>query len=401
MKEDAGILGVLHHRSFAVVWTAGLISTVGDWAARIALSLLVLDRTGSAFYSALVMVASILPWVGPGQILATRLAHLNRVRLMIGSDLFRALVYAALLVRLPVPAILALVLLAGLATPPFDAARSSLTVTVVPEEDYGAAITLLDMTDQVAVIVGYLAGGLWVAAGGVHLAISADVISFLVSALVMSRLVGVGGAREAEPIGNQLRRAVGVVWSDTVIRRGVGALVLAARPVAAIEATAAGYARFALHAGARTAGELAAAVPAGILLTIPFLPRTGGAHRLLRVSAATALVGGLVGGVAFGGGHLLGAFVGYGAAGVLTASATPAQVAFQPRIKPDDRPGVFSLAAGVIRGAEAIGSAAGGLLLAGFGARPAALTWMGLTVVVALMLVVAPLRQSPSGRHFP
>ena len=397
MSGPADIFAVLRHRLLAALWFASLVSLIGDWAARIALAVLVLDRTGSASLSSLVLVVSVLPWVGLGQIVATRLSHLPRVRVMVGADLARAGVYAVLLLPLPIPAILALVLVAALATPPFDAARSALTVEVVPEADYGAAITLLDMTDQAGVIIGYLAGGVWVATGGVHTAILADVVSFLVSAVVVSFVREPDVPRESKPVGHQLRDAVRVIRGEPVIRRGSASLILAAFPVAAIEATAAAYARFALHAGARTAGELAAAVPAGILLSVPFLARGGGALRLLRTSALTAMLAGLVGGVAFGGGHLVGAFVGYGAAGVLTGSATPAQIAFQPRIRREDRAGVISLLFGLLRGAEAIGAAIGGLLIAGVGARPAAIGWMVLAVVVSAAFLLRPLTVAEGG----
>jgi hypothetical protein len=395
--RGGSVASPLAGRSFRAVWLSVLLSGVGDWAARLALSILVLDRTHSVPLSSLVAAVSFVPWVGPGQYLATRLAHLPRVRLMVGADLARAALYATLLVHVPVTVLLGLVFFAALATPPFEAAHSALTVEVVDGARYGAAITLLDLTDQSAIVIGYLAGGAAVLVGGAHLAVMANVVSFVLSAAVLSRVEGQRDRQPREAVGEQLRRGLRIVWSDRLVRRGLAALLVPALPAAAIEATAAAYARLVLHANANTAGELAAAVPVGILVAVPLLPRSGPARRLIRAAAAVAMVGGLIGGVAFSAGHLGGAVVGYLGAGVLSASGTPAQVAFQPRIGARDRPAVFSLAQGVLMGLQGAGAALGGVLAAAVGPRHADVGWMGLVLVLATVSLLVPAQSAADG----
>ncbi|HLI00564.1 MAG TPA: MFS transporter [Acidimicrobiales bacterium] len=380
--------GALRFPALRAVWVSLLASAVGDWAARLALAVLVLDRTHSASLSSLVVAVSFVPWIGPGQVLATRLGHLRRTSVMIGADLARAGVFALLLVRLPISATLVLVFVGALATPPFEAARSALTVEAVPGDHYGSAITLLELTEQSAVILGYLLGGATVAAGGYRVALLVDVASFLVSAGALSRIRGLGATRQAQKVTTQLRRAVAVINGDLVMRRGFGAMLVVGLPAAAIEATAAAYSRLALHAGAGRTGLLAAAVPLGIVVTVPFLPRRGSATRLLRAASVVAMIGGFGGAFAFAGGRLAGALIGYFAAGVLSASVTPAQIAFQPRILPDDRPGVFSLLQGMLMSSQAAGAALGGVAIDAAGPRPAAIGWMGLVFVAAGLMLV-------------
>jgi hypothetical protein len=375
--------------SFRAVWLSLLLSSLGDWAARLALAILVLERTHSASLSSLVVALSFVPWLGPGQVLTTALAHLPRVRVMVAADLIRAALFAVMLVRLPVWGLLALVLVAAMATPPFEAARSALTVEVVDADHYGAAVAVLDMTDQSAIVIGYLVGGVSVLIGGVHTALLVDVASYLLSAAVLWHLGG-GGRGEPEPVGSQLGRGLRTMWSQVVIRRGMMAMLVVALPAAAIEATAAVYARTVLHADADVTGILAAALPLGILVTVPFLPRSGSARRLIRAAAFVAMAGGLIGGAAFGIGHLAGAVVGYLAAGVLSASATPAQVAFQPRIPPRERPAVFSVAQGLVMGTQALGATAGGILAASVGPRPADVAWMVMVVALGAASAVRP-----------
>jgi MFS family permease len=385
-----GFAQPLRGPSFRRVWISAFLSGLGDWAARLALAILVLDRTHSASLSALVVAVSFLPWLGPGQVLATRLGHLHRIRVMVGADLVRAALFAVLLVPMPTWGLLALVLVASTATPPFETARSALTVDLVPPEHYGSALALLDLTDQSAIVIGYLVGGLSVLAGGASAALLVNVASFVVSAVVLVGVRDGHDRRPAEPVRSQLGRGVRIVWSQPVIRRGMEMLVVAALPAAAIEATAAAYTRLVLHLDANVTGVLAAAVPVGILVTVPLLPRTGAARRLLRASALVAMVGGLGGGAAFGAGHLPGAIIGYLAAGVLSASATPAQVAFQPRIPPADRPAVFSVAQGAVMSVQAIGAAVGGVAAESFGPRVADIAWMGVVVVLGLVAFLLP-----------
>jgi MFS family permease len=379
----ATLLRPLRTRSFRSIWLSLLASSIGDWAARIALAILVLERTGSASLSSLVVAVSFLPWIGPGQILATALGHLPRAKVMIGADLLRAAVFAVLLIHLSIPVLLILVFAAAMATPPFEAARSALTVEAVPEEMYGSAIALLEVTDQSAIVVGYLLGGIWVIVGGYRLALIANVVSFLISALALARVHLSSPGRESEAVWAQLRRGLGVLRNDGVILRGMALLLIAALPVAAIEATAAAYSHIVLHAGAIRAGELAAAVPVGILIAVPFLPRSGSALRLLRAAALVAMIGGFAGAIAYGAGGVVGAVIGYVAGGVLSASGTPAQIAFQPRIRPEERAGVFSLGQGLLMGSQAVGAVLGGLAAGAFGPRQAALVWMALVVVLA------------------
>jgi MFS family permease len=388
--EQGGFLTALRVAPVRAIWVSLLASSIGDWAARLALSILVLDRTGSAALSALVLAVSSLPWIGPGQVLATRVGHLRRVPVMVTADLSRAVVFAVLLIRLPVGLILVLAFVAALATPPFETARSALTVEVAPEEVYGRAIALLDLTDQAAIVLGYLVGGLVVAAGGYRIGLVVDIGSYLVSAGVLSRVKETRRASSRESTASQLRRGVGIIWSERVIRRSLGVVAVAALGVASVEATAAAYARLVLHAGSATAGQLAAAVPLGVIAAIPFLPKGGSAARLLRVAGAVQVIGGAVGAIAFGAGHYAGALVGFFGAGLLTGSVTPAQVAFQPRVPQGERPAVYSVAQGLAVGGQAVAAALGGLLASAIGPRSGAIVWMAFVAVAGSVIVLLP-----------
>ncbi len=62
------MLSTLRQRNFALLWTAGLISLIGDWAFYVAMPIYVLDRTGSASLSGLVWAAIALPGIVIGPV---------------------------------------------------------------------------------------------------------------------------------------------------------------------------------------------------------------------------------------------------------------------------------------------------------------------------------------------
>src|SRR5690606_32319986 len=107
----------------------------------------------------------------------------------------------------PVGAMLVLAFVAGLATPPFEAARSAAIPDLVPEEDYGDALAFAGISVQAAVVVGSVMGGGMLVWLGANTALALNAASFLVSALIVLQLrgtpaaapsaegAGIGGAR--------------------------------------------------------------------------------------------------------------------------------------------------------------------------------------------------------------
>jgi hypothetical protein len=380
-------------RTFRAIFVSVTVSGVGDWAARLALTALVYSRSHSAATSTLVFAVSMLVWVGPGQLLASLTAHLGRRRVMVGADVARAGLYALALLHLPVPLIILLVGVAALCTPPFQAARSTLMAEAVPRDRYPAAIALADMSDQSSIVAGYLLGGLVIAVGGTDVAVLINVGSFLVSAAALAFVEDHRGepAPRTRVGGGQLRRGWQVIVGDPAIRRGLAYLSLVGAVVTAAEATSVAYSRQVLHRGAGTAGIFGACVAAAMVVTVAVVPRSGGPRWLLQVSAGIGAVICLGGGAAFGVGHLAGAVVGYVLVGVLAGTTTGAQVAFQPRIDPAVRVGVFSILQGGLQGSQGAAAALGGVLLGLLDGRSALLVVLLVPAALLTWWVLRPI----------
>src|SRR6266496_5856951 len=131
------MLATLRHRNFALLWIAGLISFVGDWALFIALPVYVYDLTGSTLATGTMFVAQSLPRLLLGSIAGVFVDRWDRRRTMIVANLLSAV---TLLLLLPVRSIadlwlvyLAAFLQASIALF-FQPAESALVPTLVGEE---------------------------------------------------------------------------------------------------------------------------------------------------------------------------------------------------------------------------------------------------------------------------
>ena len=186
MTRLGELLSPLGYRDFRLLWSAQIASELGDWAGRLALAVLVAEQTHSAFLTALVTTASIIPFIGIGQVLATYANRFTRQRTILVTDIGRAVIFATLAIPMPVVLMLILAFVAGCLTPPFEAARNALTPLSVPGERYGDAIALASVTFDLSVLFGYAAGGALLTVIGPRAALVIDAGSFIVSAALLS-----------------------------------------------------------------------------------------------------------------------------------------------------------------------------------------------------------------------
>lgn len=188
MTALGDLFAPLRQRECLLLFCAHVASGLGDWAGRLALSVVVYQRSNSALWAASVTAVSLLPWIGPGQVIATFADRLGRVTMMVGCDLARAVLYLVLLIMMPLPVVLCVAFLAGLLAPPFAAARSAAMVDVIAPAMYGRALKLWGATFQFEAIIGFALGGVLIAAAGVNTAIVLNAGTFLFSALLLTPL---------------------------------------------------------------------------------------------------------------------------------------------------------------------------------------------------------------------
>src|SRR3954466_5059603 len=81
---------VLANREFRALYVAQALSVVGDQLARIAVALLVYERSHSPLLTALTYAVTYLPWLVGGPLLSVYADRLSRKRMMIFCDSVRA-----------------------------------------------------------------------------------------------------------------------------------------------------------------------------------------------------------------------------------------------------------------------------------------------------------------------
>jgi MFS family permease len=265
---------VMRVREFRVLWFADAQSAVGDQLARVALSALVFQRTGSAVLTALTYSLTFFPALLSGALLSNLADRLPRRRVLIGCDLIRAVLFGAMaLPGVPFWLLAGLLVLAVLAESPFVAAESALIPLILPDEDlYVVGTGLRTITNQVAQLMGFAGGGLAIALVGPRSGLGLDAASFGLSAvLIWFAVQARPAAQTTDPhdevlaqSGSALLAGLRLVFRDPRLRTLLGLSWLAGLFVVP-EGVAAPY-TYALHHGTSALGILMAANPAGVAL---------------------------------------------------------------------------------------------------------------------------------------
>jgi MFS family permease len=260
-------------REFRPLFGSFFLSTIGDELARVALTVLVFQRTESALLSAITFAISFLPWLVGGPVLAALADRYPRHRVLIASDVARALLVALMAIpAMPLPALLALLLAVSLCSPPFEAARSALMADVLHGDRYAVGTSLSGITVQVSQLIGFVAGGALLVQFSPSVALLVDAATFAVSAVWLTA----GLQRRPAPAADAADGSPGSIWSATTsglrlvasaprLRAIVGLLWVAALFANAPEGVAAPLALQVQGTTAAT-GLLLAANPAGTAL---------------------------------------------------------------------------------------------------------------------------------------
>lgn len=287
---------------FAALFVARMLSTWGDYLARVAIATLVLARSGSALLSAATFAVSFLPEVFGQALLAPYADRLPRRTLLVVCDLLRALVVVLLVLaithRLPLGAVLALLFVVELVGSPFYAATAALVADLFDDRrTYLTASSLLSATGQLNQVIGLALGGLAVAAVGAGTSLWVDAGTFVVSAALLGGFVRHrrAASHEGAPgLGGLLadsRAGIRYLRADVPMRALIvlaWAMLLA---LVAPEAVALPYAG-AHGGGAGAGGLLLATVPlgaaAGVMVVNRWAPQTQ-VRRLLPLATLAPL----------------------------------------------------------------------------------------------------------------
>ena len=376
-------------REFRTLFGTILLSLAGDELARVALAVLVYQRTSSPLLSAVTFAISYLPWLVGGPLLATLADRFPRHRVLIATDAARAVVVAGMAIPgMPLPALLALMFVLSCGSPPFESARSALFADILDGDRYAVANSLTNVGGSLAQVGGVLVAGGLSAALNPSAALLIDAASFAVSAVWLST----GLRRRPAPIdddggrpwsiwadvseglrfigrSSRLRAIIGITW--------LGSLFLAAFDGVVVPLVGS------LGGGPTAVGVLLAANPCGLmvggLVLARFVPqdlREKWVPQLMLLSLLPLLLAGLVTAYAPPGRTTFAVVVGLMfVSGLGSAWSIALNIAFVQEVPTRYRGRAYGVAVTGLNGVQGLG-----ILVAGFLAE-----WLSPSAVVALL----------------
>jgi MFS family permease len=268
--------------SFRLLFGSYLISGLGTFLAVIALSVDVWDRTHSGVWVSGLLIADFLPAVAIGLLLGPLVDRLSRKKILVGADLVRLVVFVLLAFTVTPGQIVALALVAGIATGFARPAVYAGLPNLVTADELSGANALLRMAEQLTITIGTLLGGVIVAAAGPDPAYIVNAVSFGVSALLLLRISGAllqQGHVESEGYFHDLSAGFHLVRSSRPLLTVLLSWNLAMLTVAFVNVSEVALAKVSFNAGDFGFGLLWAAnglgAVVGAMLASTWLERRG------------------------------------------------------------------------------------------------------------------------------
>lgn len=182
---------VLANREFRGLWLAEALSVAGDQLAKVALAILVYNRTQSALWSALVYAMTFLPAIFGGLGLSQLADRHPRKSLMVLCLLLQAALVGVMAIPgAPLVLLCALVFIVSMLTAPTNAAQNATTrESFIDDAEYLRSQDLRGMTTNTMMLLGLAAGGLLVTGIGVTWALAIDAVTFVAAAAIIRATV--------------------------------------------------------------------------------------------------------------------------------------------------------------------------------------------------------------------
>jgi MFS family permease len=263
--------------SFRWLWSARTVSFFGDVLARTALLLHVQESEGSGIaVGALLLMMTLPRLLGP--IAGAVADRMDQRRLMMATDLAQAGVIGAIAWFLPpFPVLMAFVAASTVLSTLFSPAGRSAISELVAADELGTANALIGTGTNLGLAAGPAAAGLLYAPLGVRGVLLIDVVTFVVSLGLLSRLYSLPPDRDQEPqaFWVDVREGLSVVGANRVARSAAVGLLLLVSFLALDNVASVFLARDVLDAGPEGYGLLASGWGAGMMLGSIIMVRAG------------------------------------------------------------------------------------------------------------------------------
>ncbi len=188
---DSYVILVRHNRNYRYLWLSQVVSLMGDWFTLIASASLVANLSGSGLAIGGLFLARLLPPFVLGPLAGVVADRYDRQKILIASDLLRAVVVVNFLFIRSANDIWLLYVLTVLQlsiSAFFEPTRAAVMPSIVDRRDLVTANALDGTTWSSMLALGAALGGLAAAMLGISVAFLIDAATFVVSAWFVSRI---------------------------------------------------------------------------------------------------------------------------------------------------------------------------------------------------------------------
>jgi MFS family permease len=262
------------------LWIGQFVSMIGDKIHQIAMAMLVYSVTGSMFQMGLMLGITLLPAALFGLLAGVYVDRWDRRITMIVADLVRALLVATIpfVARFGIGWVYAIAFIVSTVSLFFVPAKRAMIPDLVPADELMAANSLDDTSEAVAEFAGLAVGAGIVATLGSAAAFGIDAVSFIFSALMISR-ISIQAVQATETltasVWSEAAEGLRYIWKNAVLRDLIGVYALAAVFAAGSIAVVYALALQRYNAGAPGVALLDAAITAGTIVGALAVGRSG------------------------------------------------------------------------------------------------------------------------------
>ena len=198
------------NRNYRFTWSGQVVSEVGDHFNNIAVLSLAMEHGNPGLVVTGVFLSRALANLTAGPIAGVLLDRMNRKRIMIASDLARAVIALGFIVCLTYKADWLIFLLSAMlmfASPFFTSGRASILPSIATPEELHVANTMTQTTSWASLTIGAFLGAIG-AHSGYEIAFSFNALSFIISAACISQLKRAQGFK---PAGLEKKQKTGIL----------------------------------------------------------------------------------------------------------------------------------------------------------------------------------------------
>lgn len=215
MADGPSFRSALRNRDFRLLAGALTQSAMGDWAYNVALVVYVYQHTHSAAWVSAATLGRMIPrfLASPyGGVIAERF---ERIHVMVTSDLLRCALMVGMTVAMasngPAWSVIAIAAFITISGSVYDPSTAAMLPQLLGEDDLAAGNAVTEGINNVAIIAGPGIGAIVLALGSPAMVTGIDAVTFVISAILVSRLHARSTPTDVTADGGPLRQvAVGI-----------------------------------------------------------------------------------------------------------------------------------------------------------------------------------------------